>query len=376
MFTVSARRVFSGDKGGPWFQCALPFLTVASWGYEAAVRVRLEAFRLGLLRQRRLPIPVISVGNLSVGGSGKTPLVIALAELLSSQGIRVGVLSRGYRGAEPRTPLVVSDGRTMLCADPAIAGDEPVLIARRVPGSPVVVCTSRWKGGLLAATDLGCQVLLLDDGFQHLSLFRELDVLVFRCGNPWGNGRLLPRGPLREPLSALRRAELAVAVSESPETPIPPEIASLGLPVLAARLSVAGTDCFWPLSAPVKLPPLRGTRVLCLSGVAAPQSFENLARQEGAEVADHLAFGDHHRYTSEDLVGAWARARAVKAGLVLTTGKDGVKIGYILRRERTLDLSPIPGAELRVTLDLPTEELLREVRKRVRLPKGSGGGRL
>lgn len=373
LFNQAARRVFRDDVEGFGLRAALPFLAAASWAYSAAVCLRRKAYGAGLLRRRRLPVPVLSVGNITVGGSGKTPAVIALAGLLASRGLRVGVLSRGYGGAEPDKPLLVSGGRGLLCDDPAVAGDEPILIARRVPEAVVSVCRSRWKAGMLAIGN-GCEILILDDGFQHLSLARDLDILIFRADDPWGNGRLLPRGPLREPLTEVRRAHLALLVREGildAAAKAPPELESMALPVHNATFRATGLRPFWPSEGRASLR-LAGTRVYCLSGIGSPDSFEHLATYNGACLAGHLALGDHHRYGREDLARAWRDAQAAGADLLLTTEKDGVKIRRLLATDTELRLPALPAAELVVSLDFPVDPVLKEIRNRVRLPIPDG----
>jgi tetraacyldisaccharide 4'-kinase len=373
LFTGMVPRIFHDENPGGLAQCSLPLLTAASWVYGGIVRARRAGYRSGLFRQHRLPVPVLSVGNLTVGGSGKTPVVIALGELLADRGLRVAVVSRGYRGTEPGTPLVVSDGRTILCDDPDLAGDEPIVIARRLPNAVVVVCRQRSKGGILAVSELSCNAVILDDGFQHLSLARDVDILVFRSRSPWGNGRLLPRGPLRDPISAAREAHLLISISEGEreDLSLPPEVASCGVPVLPAALKTARVAQFWPAESQITPPDIRGQRVLCVSGIGSPRSFEILTADTGAEVLGHVAFRDHYRYTPEDLVRSWAQAQKEGVDLILTTEKDGVKIRRLLQTARC-SLPSIPAAELRISLDFPENQVFEEISKRVRFPIQGG----
>ena len=185
------------------------FFYLLSLPYGGAVRARNRLFDLGVLRQEKVGCPVVSVGNLTVGGTGKTPMVILLAGMLRDRGMRPAVLSRGYGGKSTSDVLVVSDGSQIL-AGPEEAGDEPVLIARRLKGIPVLAGAKRALTGRYARENFGVDVMVLDDGFQHRWIHRDLDIVLLDSRQPLGNGLLLPRGPLREPPSALERAGVVV----------------------------------------------------------------------------------------------------------------------------------------------------------------------
>jgi tetraacyldisaccharide 4'-kinase len=324
----------------------------------------------------RLPVPVVSVGNLTIGGSGKTPLVIELARIFTDLGCRVGVLSRGYGGEEPDEPVIVSDGERVRCADPVRAGDEPVLIALRVPKAAVVVCRSRSRAGRHAIDALGCDLLLLDDGFQHLALQRDLDIVVFRSAKPFGNGKLLPRGPLREPFSALSRAHLLVEIArdgsaagsgDAPAPEIAPEI-----PRIRAAIRPEVLKTLW---APGELPDPAQSRIYCFSGIGSPEGFERSVEGLGGEISGRARFPDHEAYSPEKVTAVWNRAREAGADLIVTTEKDGVKVRRVLERKTGISLPPIPAAELPITLDLPAERILNEIRTRLTLPSRRGEGR-
>ena len=227
-------------------------LSALSGVYGGAMVLRAGLYRRGLLERRRLPCRVVSVGNLTVGGTGKTPLVMDLAARLRDRGWPVCVLSRGYRGTAERTGAVVSDGYRILV--PAkVAGDEPWLMARRLAGIPVIVGRDRWASGMTAVDRFGARAVVLDDGFQHQRLVRDLDVLLLDARKPMGNGHLLPRGPLREPITAARRAHALVRIhrrtgagSETVRCPRSPEILArkqrIGCVLQACRV-VRPTSC-------------------------------------------------------------------------------------------------------------------------------------
>jgi tetraacyldisaccharide 4'-kinase len=272
---------------------------------------------------RRLTRPVVSVGNLRVGGSGKTPTAALLARLLVDAGEVPAILSRGYARTDAEAGVtVVSDG-VRLRADLARAGDEPLLLARRLPGVRVLVCEDRYMAGKVAESHLGATVHVLDDGFQHFQLARDVDLLIVDVGDV-NRPRTLPGGWLREPLSAARAADaLLVTGAEDPS----------GVAAIAQRLGVATAfallrDVEPPVEETIAGPrPLEpGTRVAVVSGVARPDRFLAESRDAGVDVVASLAFGDHHPYTAADVDRIGQAAAAAGATTVLTTEKDYVRL--------------------------------------------------
>ncbi len=304
-----------------WSHLLLP-LTPA---YSCLVRTRANAYRRGWLQTRKLPVPVISVGNLTFGGTGKTPTVISLVRDLVRRGHRPGVLTRGY-GRSSRDPMVLVGPEAGIAAE--VAGDEPVEMAMRLPGVPIVVDGDRFRGGSQALLH-GVDVLVLDDGFQYLGLTRDLDLVLVDAGDPWGGCHLPPLGRLREPLEALRRAS-AVIVSKLalPADAVLAEVREKvaarhpGLPVLATRISVCQvvTDQ-GNKSAEV----LAGCRVFAFSGLGRPENFADLLAAAGAEVVSRRWFRDHHRYRPQEVADLLAEAARLGAQAV-TTAKDAVKL--------------------------------------------------
>lgn len=304
--------------------------------YALAMRLRVFFYRHNLLlRRRRLPVPVVSVGNLTLGGTGKTPLVIYLAELLRRTGRRPAILSRGYGRREQR-PLVVSDGLRLL-ADAASAGDEPMLLAVSLPEVPVLVGANRVTNGRRAVEEFKADCLLLDDGFQHLALERDLDLVLFSAHDLPFNGRVFPGGPLREPWSALGRAQALVITGVSAEN----------------RERVAEFCCFLSRLAP-DLPCFRGEYLpVCLvdghsgktmplakmarrplygfAGIARPESFRETLRREDFLLTGFAGFADHHPYRAADYAALVAAARQRHAAGLITTEKDLVKLDAAVR---------------------------------------------
>jgi tetraacyldisaccharide 4'-kinase len=293
--------------------------------YAAAVRVRCAAYRLGTLRSQRLPAPVVSVGNLTFGGTGKTPTVTALVRDLARRGRRPAVLTRGY-GRRDKTPLVLIGPDTGFAAERA--GDEPLEMAERLPGVPIVVDADRARGGREAIRH-GADVLILDDGFQHLAVARDLDIVLLDAGDPWGGGHLPPIGRLREPVTAVRRAS-AVIVSKLEADHdgvfeeirerlhrLAPSLPVLGAGLAASRLRTPG--------GPRPLATIEGRQVLAFAGLGRPQGFERLLERCGARVVSRRWFPDHHLYARAELATLVDQARRLNATLV-TTAKDAVKL--------------------------------------------------
>jgi len=305
-----------------WRYLLLPL----SPAYRGAVAARRMAFSRGWLRRARLTVPVISVGNLTFGGTGKTPTVIALVRDLVRMGRRPAILTRGYKRRGDNQVVVIGPEPRHTVYE---AGDEPLEMAQQLPGVPVVVDADRERGGR-EAIRLGADVVVLDDGFQHLRLERDLDIVVIDAGNPWGGGRLPPLGRLREPVAALRGAD-AVLVTKVPDDwrPVVAEIESVvervapALQVFVARLRparvrVAGEDWCDPSV-------LSGQRVFAFAALGRPQGFAATLVGAGAELVGNRWFRDHHNYRDEDVREIVAAAQAADA-VPVTTAKDAVKL--------------------------------------------------
>lgn len=301
----------------------LPFSLV----YRSAVFLRNGLFDLGILKQQKMKCPVISVGNLTVGGTGKTPLVIMLANFLREKGYRPAVLSRGYGSRTSSAIHVVSDGNRILM-DRADGGDEALLIARSSPGVAVLTGAGRIVTGRFAADRLGVDILILDDGYQHRHLARDVNILLMDRTRPFGNGFLLPAGPLREPKGALKRADIIIATgSDGGNAQVFPPDGGIapGVPLFRGirrpkEIRHGGTGQVLPLAA------LNGTRVCAFSGIGSPESFRKTLDSLGADVGCHLDFPDHYRYRREDLRRIQEAASGAAASMIVTTEKDGVHL--------------------------------------------------
>lgn len=321
-----------GRVADGWEQGGAPgparLLSVVGGGYRGLLGTRDWLYARGVLRSRALGRPVISVGNVTVGGTGKTPAVELAVQTLLELGQRPVIVSRGYGRRSGGIQIVADTASIRLDAEDA--GDEPFLLARRLPGVPVVVGGNRYDAAQRAVDRFGVTAIVLDDGFQHRTLRKDLEIVMVRAVNPWGNGRLLPAGPLREPLAALRKADLVVATGVAGPDQLGQVTAAvrqhaLDVPVLGA--AYVPTEC-WETSVmrPVEPSHLAGTRLVAFAGIGSPASFERTLREVGVGVAEMLVFADHHWYSRADLARIGARGVALGAAGLVTTEKDWVRL--------------------------------------------------
>ncbi|MGH9783219.1 MAG: tetraacyldisaccharide 4'-kinase, partial [Terriglobia bacterium] len=316
-----------------------PLLALA-FSYGLVVRARAALYEHGWLPRRSLPCRVVSVGNLTVGGTGKTPVVILIAEWLLARGIRVGVLSRGYRRQSRASFVLVSDGRSVLTG-PAEAGDEPYLIAQRCPGAVVAVGADRYRLGQWVLERFSVDCFLLDDGFQHLALNRDVDLLLVDASDPASLQALLPAGCLREPLSTAARATAILVTRADTAVGLNPVLEPIreatGLdrqPILIRFKAEGFMDV---LTGEVQENGrVSGRTALAFSGIGHPTSFRTLLADQGIKVLDELVFPDHHAYTDADVSQVRQRAEECGAELVVTTEKDAGKIVLLLNQKDRL----------------------------------------
>lgn len=329
-----AEAVISGNASpGPLLA---GFLRGLSLIYGLVVRLRSVLYDKGLPTVGRLPCRVLSVGNISVGGTGKTPVTLYLARMLRDTGYRPVILSRGYKGRAERDGGVVSDGETILMG-PEEAGDEPFMMAAALKDVPVLVGRDRLANGRLAVARFQPDVVLLDDGFQHRRLFRDMDIVLIDAAGFCKNRHLLPRGPLREPVSALGRAHALILTRASgPATPARDLLARLapGKPVFAADHQPYVAVLVRSGRGPAADPPkdagfLKQARVFVFSGIAKNRAFRDMVAGLAGSVAGERAFADHHPYTPEDCAAVIRAAEHHDADFLVTTEKDYVKLQKI-----------------------------------------------
>ena len=327
------------------------FLALLSKVFAVAVKIRRFLYNVRLLRDSTLGVQVIAIGNLTVGGTGKTPVVEKFARELQNQGRTVAILSRGYRSKPPplagrllnklllrddtTPPRVVSDGKSLLL-DSETAGDEPYMLASNLKDVVVLVDKDRVKSGRYAIEKFGCDTLLLDDGFQYWKLAgRRRDIVLIDCQQPFGNEHLLPRGTLREPPSHLSRASTIFITKSDGET------TRLRARIGKHNPSASIIECIHhPLyfedvftGERFGLDLLKGRKLASLSGIAQPESFEKSLLHQGAELVYTKRFADHHRFTQQEVLNVVNRSKKRQATAIITTQKDAVRFPKIDRRD-------------------------------------------
>ncbi|HOY57394.1 MAG TPA: tetraacyldisaccharide 4'-kinase [Verrucomicrobiota bacterium] len=319
--------------------------------FALAVKARRFLYDVRILRDSTIGVQVIAIGNLTVGGTGKTPVVEKFARELKDQGRNVAILSRGYRSKptplakrllnkalfreEKTPPRVVSDGKSLLL-DSDTAGDEPYMLASNLKDVVVLVDKDRVKAGLYAIEKFGCDTLLLDDGFQYWKLRgRRHDVVLVDCQQPFGNEHLLPRGTLREPPSHLARARTVfITKSDGQTADLRRRISQFNRDarvVECVHQPLYFEDVFTGQRRGLDL--LRDRRVASLSGIAQPESFESSLIQLGARLVYTKRFADHHRFTQQEVLNVINRSKKRQASMVITTQKDAVRFPKLDRRD-------------------------------------------
>ncbi|MBN1670252.1 MAG: tetraacyldisaccharide 4'-kinase [Kiritimatiellae bacterium] len=331
--------------------------------YGLVVQIRHFLYRKRIFRHHTLGCQVISIGNLTVGGTGKTPVVEVFARNLQKAGRRVAILSRGYKKVEPnllerfldtallrerrRPPRVVSDGRTLLL-DSAMSGDEPYMLASHLPDVAVLVDKNRVKSGRYAIGALGCDTLVLDDGFQYLALRHRLDIVLVDRTNPFGNRHVLPRGLLREPIRNIRKADVIFITKcdGSGTEDLKQQLRDLNAAAEIIECTHRAKHLQNVFSREHKeLSFLDGRNVTALSGIAAPDGFEDELARRGARIVLRRRFADHHRYSQQEIIDLINASRGAEAEAIVTTEKDAVRFPKIDRWD-------VPIYFLRVEIEL------------------------
>lgn len=336
------RDLLAGKRTGLGDKALLGLLRLASRPYAAVMKLRALCYRLGILPSHRLPRPVISVGNIALGGTGKTPTVAWIASCLMARGKKVCVLSRGYGGSEEGRIHIVSDGERLLLA-PEQAGDEPCQLAGMLPGLMVVTGADRYRAGLHAMDRLNPDVFIMDDGFQHLKLKRDLNILLLDAANPFaaqredasaaretsrdvpkhfGYGLTIPGGFLREPSAAAARADVVLCTRTRNDVRVAPVP---GKPTCWTKHKLSGIV---PLVGGTQsgFETVQGARIMAFSGIANPGAFFDGLEEVGVRPVTTLAFPDHTRYEEPELAAILRLKTASRSTVLLTTQKDAVKL--------------------------------------------------
>jgi tetraacyldisaccharide 4'-kinase len=346
-----------------WARWLSRLLLALSWLYRLIVQSRLLLYRHGILRHHSLGCQVISIGNLTVGGTGKTPIVETFARALVKQGRKVAILSRGYKSESPpfwqklrnlfglqpdaNPPRVVSDGKSLLL-DSSTSGDEPFMLATNLPNVVVIVDKNRVKAGRYAVKKFGCDTLILDDGFQYMKLKHRLDLVLVDRTNPFGNRQMLPRGLLREPVRNIRRASyLFITKSRGNGEPdLKAELRALNptAEIIECRHSAKRLqDVFSGERKPLET--LQGLEIAAVSAIAQPKGFEDELVRLGAKLLYHKRYADHHRYSQMEIIEFINKSIERGAKAIVTTEKDAVRFPNIERRD-------LPMYFLRVEIEL------------------------
>ncbi len=347
--------------------CLTAFLSMASVVHSGVTKMRAKCYQKGVFATKRLPCRVISVGNITVGGTGKTPMAIYVARLVQRLGYSAAIISRGYKGEAENAGGIVSDGWDILLG-PNVSGDEPHLMAASLPDIPVLVGKDRYSSGRRAIEAFGPDVIVLDDAFQHLRLARDVDLALLDHRRPFGNGRLLPRGPLREPLSALVRADafIMTRTEASPSSsPSAGRTPSKRLTAITENKPLFYTSHApfarrmqegWkgPVHEALRHPPsadptfLKGRDVYAFSGIARNDDFRRTLVERGCRIVGFAGFDDHHPYTEADLKAICKEAKEKKADCIATTEKDAARMSQRVHWPMEL---VILGVEIRFSAD-------------------------
>lgn len=334
--TQKIESVMTGEKtAGPLLQF---LLLISSTLYGIAVRLRGFLYDYGVFKSKTLPCGVISIGNLTVGGTGKTPMTIYLAEMLKEAGFKPAVISRGYKGKAEKKGGVVSD-RHHIFLEPDIAGDEPFMVAKKLKGIPVLVGADRFQVGMKAMEKFSPDVIIFDDAFQHRRLERDLDIVLVDDQSFFGNQYLLPRGILREPVSGISRGDLFILTrcdkhsdrSFDRLTEIAhgkPIFKSFHEPYVCGIYNGTGQDTAGSYSDTTShnFDSLKTSKVFVFSGIAKNEEFRKTVEELVEEVVGAVGFNDHHKYTETDFCLIVGKAQKCSAAFVVTTEKDYVKI--------------------------------------------------
>lgn len=377
-----------GKGGNPILSLTLLIL---SWIYGFGHFLRLSFYKTGILKTKILPVPVISIGNITAGGTGKTPTVMMIAELLKGMGKKVAVLSRGYKGKaegeiNPHTLTegkneqpcaksaghsqqgvgvnVVSDGNKVFM-NPLQSGDEPYMMAAMLKGIPVITGSDRYKTGMYAIEKFGAEVILMDDGYQHVQLNRNLNILLLDSNSPFGNGYLLPRGTLREPPSYINRADVILLNLKSRGTH---ESGSSNLKVnLKENIPICKSqyvsEGFVDINGnrAISLDGVKGKKGFAFCGIASPDSFKNSLTEVGINIKGFVSFEDHYQFNRGDIESLISKAKETGSEILITTEKDAVKL-----MEFKPIVFPLWILKIRMEVIEGKEILLSKIREAVR----------
>lgn len=338
------RRLISGQTTGLTAACLRFFLTAGSIVYTAVIRFRNFLYCSGWLRIHTASVPVISIGNITTGGTGKTPLVIWLYKFLQQKNVNCAILTRGYKAIQ----------NSKLKTQNYI--DEPAILTESCPNAKVIVNPDRVAGADVAINKFNADVLILDDGFQHRRLARNIDIVTIDSTRPFGYGKVLPAGLLREPLRSLDRADAVVLTrcaqtSEAELTKLEDKLRLINPNIIIARSIHAPICAKIKNGEEISIDKLKDKKIFAFCGIGNPDAFLNTIKKIKANLISSKVYNDHHRYTGADITYICENARNLQADCILTTQKDWTKISSL-----TLPQIDIPFAYLTIELKLTADE--------------------
>jgi tetraacyldisaccharide 4'-kinase len=349
---IAWQRIWDDDGSISRYTVIKIIASAISLPYRLIITFRNWLYDKKIFAVVKLPCPVISVGNITAGGTGKTPCVIMMARMLQSHGFKPAILSRGYGGSSTKSVNIVADGKNILL-DSKTAGDEPFLMAQSLRSIPIIVGPQRIKTGKTAINRFGANVLICDDAMQHRQIFRDINLVLLDSQDPLGNGHILPRGKLREPIAGLKRASafLLTRTNETPKTDnINKKLSQIGnIPIFTSihklKDMIKGDySDKWPIAD------LKGKKVCAFCGIAKPDSFKKSLLAAQSHILSFDTFPDHHNYSRAELEIIKNKFYKNKADLIITTQKDGMRLQkfpeflnmvYMLR----IELEIIPSRE-------------------------------
>jgi len=322
------RRLISGQSSGAGAAVLRFFLALAAAGYSIIIRLRNFLYSSGLLKTYRADVPVISVGNITAGGTGKTPLVVWLCKFLQQKQISCAILTRGYK--TPPQKRVTSDERR------ATRTNEPAILAESCPDAKVIINPDRVAAAVEAVDRFGANVLIMDDGFQHRRLARDLDIVTIDATLPFGYGKCLPAGLLREPLSALARANAVIITrcdqtGEKELTRLEEKLREVNSNMIITRSIHKPVCAKSPDGKETSIEQLRDKNIFAFCGIGNPDAFLETIKGLGAELVGSKIYNDHYHYTDNDIADIHKQAKNLEADLILTTQKDWFSTQYAIR---------------------------------------------
>ena len=298
------------------------FLFPLSLFYLGIVFCRNLLYKYNFFITHKLPCTVISIGNMTTGGTGKTPMVIYICKMLQNKEFKIGIISRGY-GRSTKGPILVSNGKEIISTCDK-SGDEPIMMAKKLTNTPIIVDENRYRGGMILVKNFELDIIIMDDGFQHISLYRDLDIVLINGSDNLSDHKLLPHGALREPWHYIKRADVIFITKEDPKPFLIKKIKKTSLPFFKTKIKASIIHMNYKLSNSSNF--LDNKKVFLLSGIANPDSFYKVGSEFGCEIIGSKIFKDHFKYSKKHVLDIEFKAEKLGADCIITTEKDWVKV--------------------------------------------------